>query len=285
MKFIVVGYLGKYSSMGQWVVDGLKSLRHEVVGIDRYSKIPVEKAVYFFVDSSEDYSANIPDIPYPKIFWSMDIHMPGGLDRAKNIASKCDLVISSNYEHGLKLFESIGISSYLVPITYKADYFDLIVPLSTRKYDVVMIGHPNSSERVQLWEILKKYNSFCGTVENLEDYRNAMINAKVVINQPTEPWDIILNNRFFEAMGCGALLLQKKLKTDLIEKLGYKQGEHFMYWNDLNDINPMLDQILVNITDYQSIADKASYLVVKDEFHNQLRKIESLILTKFYDKV
>lgn len=287
MKFIVVGYHGIYSSMGQWVADVLRNLGHEVKQIDRFETIPIEKAVYFFVDCSEDFSGNIPEIPYPKVCWLMDTHMPGGLDRALNLVKKCDLVFSSNYEHGVKLLETVGITSYLMPITYRRDYFYNSVNQEDKKYDIVMIGHPNSPQRVQLWEVIQKlpYKSFCGSTTNLEDYSQAMCNAKIVINQPTEPWDIILNNRFFEAMGCGALLLQKKLQTSLIEKLGFEQGKDFLYWKTMDELPSMLDLVLKNYNNWTGIIESGHLKATNYEMNIQMQKMESLILSEFYDRL
>jgi len=281
MKFIVVGYLGQYGSMGQWVVDGLRQIGHEVEAYDRNERIPVKKGVYFFVDCSEDFTANIPEIKYPKVCWLMDSHMPGGLDRGCNLARKCELVISSNYEHGAKLLELNGIESYLVPITYREEYFKPI----EKKYDVVMIGNANSQERIRLWEVLKGYNSYCGRIEDLETYSEVMSSAKIVINQPTEPWDIILNNRFFEAMGSNSLLLQKRLQTSLIEKLGFENGRQFIYWNRLSDLPTQLDAVLKDYDSYKDIIESGYLKVKKYEMKEQLLKIESLILSKFYDSL
>jgi len=197
--------MGAYGSMGQWVADVLRQIGHDVKAIDRNEKIPIERAIYFFVDCSEDYSVNMPAIPFPKVFWSMDAHMPGGLERASNIARKCDLVLSSNYEHGVKLLATVGIKSVLMPITYRGDYFGNEI----KTLDVAMVGNPNSQERLKLWSMLGKYNGFAGKIDTLELYSHVMNNAKIVINQPTEPWDNILNNRFFE--GCRNISRQGSL--------------------------------------------------------------------------
>ncbi len=286
MKFIVVGYHGIYSSMGQWVADCLRTIGHEVEQVDRNAEIPVEKAIYFFVDCSEDYSANIPAIPYPKICWLMDSHMPGGLDRAVNLAKKCDLVLSSNYEHGVKLLESVGIKSYLMPITYRRDYFYDYYFGESKEKEVCMIGNPNSPQRLQLWDMLKGYTGFCGTKQDLAEYSRAMRDAKIIINQPTEPWDNILNNRFFEALGVGAVLLQKRLSTSLIEKMGFEQGTDFLYWNTMDELPVMIDTILKNYKrDYEPIAKSGNMKVQDYEMINQMLKIESLILSQFYDRL
>lgn len=285
MEIIVVGYLGSYGSMGQWIYDILKQLGYKVTGVDRYGEIPVRKALYFFVDSSEDYSYNIPDIPYPKIFWSMDAHMPGGDIRVKSIVSKCNLVFSSNKEHGVELLKKLGIESTFIPLSYRKDYFRVNKPLKERRYDVVMIGNPNSQQRVDLWNILKRFNSFCGTVATLSEYSSIMENAKIVINQPTEPWDTILNNRFYEALGCGSLLLQKRLKTKLIEELGFKNGADFIYWNDLSQIEGMVETALEEIDVYQTIANNGNLKVQKYEMLNQLQSIINVSLDRFKEQL
>ena len=281
MNFIVVGYMGQYGSMGQWVADILRQNGHEVEQVDRKAEIPVKKAIYFFVDCSEDYSSNIPDIPYPKIFWSLDIHMPGGLERATNIASKCDLVLSSNYEHGKLLFDSVGVQSYLIPITYREDYFKN----TPKNLDIAMIGNANSQERVQLWNMLTKYNSYGGSTSSLKDYTQIMSSAKIIVNQPTEPWDIIVNNRFFEGLGANSLLLQKRLKTDLIEKMGFVAGQDFLYWNSLDELPSVIEAILENYDSYRDIIKSGNKKVKAYEMKVQMRKIQSLILDKFYDRL
>lgn len=256
--------------MGEWVRLGLESLGHEVVGIDRNEVIAQTDAdLYFAVDCSEDFSGSINEkLDIPKVCWLMDIHMPGGLERSLNIARKCDLVISSNKEYGQAMLKAHGIDSLLIPITYN----DLYVEEREKDLDVVMIGHPNSNERIQLWDILSKYKNFCGIADTKEDFVDYMARAKIVINQPTEPWDIILNNRFFEGMAYKAVLLQKKLKTSLIEDLGFQQGD-FLYWNSLDEVVPMIDSILSNYASFYDMRMNAN------------RKVRKFALTKLLKRI
>lgn len=288
MKILVQGYLGLYASMGEWVYQGFKALGYDVDGCDR-NEVPknLDKYdIYFIVDSSEDYSANIPEVcKLIKVFWSMDAHMPGGLQRASNIARKCDLVISTNDEHGVQLLKTQGIKSELVPITYNDLYLPkTLKPLKDRKYDVVMIGNPNSRDRVELWNLLSKFNCVTGNVDHFR-YKDAMAEAKIVVNQPTEPWDIILNNRFFEAMGFRSLLLQKILKTDLIKKLGFHNSREFIYWDNMYNLPIVIETILENIEQYQGIVDSGNTRVQQYSMSRQLTKIMDLILTKFHDRL
>lgn len=300
MKIAVIGYIGWYGSMAEWVADGFEANGHEVTRIDRKEMRDHLKPtslklgsgfigtfgadISVFVDCSEDYSSSILEITEPKIFWSLDAHMPGGAERSVNIARKCDLVFSSNYEHGVKILEKFGIESYLMPVTYNHRYFDIH---GAPPFDTVMIGHKNSPERVKLWELLSKYSSFCGKANRETDYKRYMNSTLTVVNQPTEPWDNILNNRFFEGMAGGAVVLQKRLKTDLIEKLGFIDGEDFVYWEDFGDLEEKLKYYIdfENRDEQHKMAWSGEQKVQQYSMKNQCAKIEAIILSKFYDRL
>lgn len=285
MKIAVVGQFEWYGCMGVWVADAWEGIGYEVVRIDRrqINKIPDEVKFVVFVDCSEDFSAAIGDIKQPKIFWSLDAHMPGGAERSVNIARKCDLVFSGNYEYGVKVLEKFGIESILMPVTFNPRL--LFRDWDKQDIDVCMIGHANSQDRVKLWELLKNYKSFTGKAETEGEYRDAMRSAKIVINQPTEPWDIILNNRFFEAMASRSLLLQKKLKTKLIEKLGFIEGKHFIYWDDFDDLVKKINFYLANEESRVLISTDGYLRAMSYSMTSQAATIEAIALSKFYDRL
>lgn len=284
MKVAVIGQHDWYGTMGTWVADAWEMNGHKVERIDRNDIVlnPESYDFLLYVDCSEDFSDRIPKCDKCiKVAWLLDSHMPEGAERSVNIAKKCDLVFSSNYEHGVKILEKFGIESYLLPITYWLEYVRVVKDL-----EVVMIGHRNSSERRKLWDMLNKnFKCFTGKVNTKEEYIDYMNRAIIVINQPTEPWDMILNNRFFEAMGAGAILLQKRLSISLIEKLGFKDGEHFFYWNDLTDLYSKIKKVLDDDFGFAPMASHAEYTVRKYSMINQCAKMESIILSKFYDKL
>jgi len=272
-----------YGSMYSWVKNGLLLNGNEVVESDRKSIIIDNTVDYILIiDCSEDFSGKIPETQKLKVFWSMDAHMPGGTERSVNIARKCDLVFSTNKEHGVDLLKKFGVESILMPITFDPD---LVQDPKGKdyQYDITMIGHPNSSERQQLWEILGQYKSFTGIADK-EQYINAMNSSRMVVNQPTEPWDIILNNRFFEAMACGALLLQKRLKTTLIEDLGFVEGQDFLYWNNFDELIILINQYKSNLSFLanrgKGIADSGHKKVLDLSIPQQLKKMESIILNQ-----
>lgn len=289
MNVAIIGSFEGYHHMGNWVADGWRVNGHEVTIYDRnIKKYSQAHDLYLFVDCSEDYSGRIPDIKKPKVFWSMDVHMPGGIERSTNIARKCDLVFSSNYEHGVKILEKFGIKSYLLPITYSDTLIDWSDNTSLwpekKELDVVMIGHPNSNERLALWEMIKTNypNSFLGIAKTEEEYKMYMKGARIIINQPTEPWDIILNNRFFEGLASGAVLMQKHLKTDLIEKMGFIPGKDFIYWDTFKGLKRSIDKVLKDRNGLGSYAQKK---VKQYSLASQCAKMESIILSQLYERL
>lgn len=300
MKVAVIGFMGWYGSISEWIADGFELNGHEVVKLDRQNiSIPHDVKLAIFCDCSEDYSNQIPDDKnLVKIFWAMDSHMPEGLQRSVNMARKCDLTISSNYEYGSWLLSKFGIESFLIPVTYNDKFTkdQTGYDLKSREFDVVMIGHPNSQKRLQLWELLKsKYKCFTGRIETLEQYQQVMSHAKIVVNQPTEPWDIIINNRFFEAMGFRSLLIQKRLKTKIIEKMGFfgdiYHEKDFIYWKHMNhsrvveELTSRIDYYLTNLDEAQVIADRAHEKVKRYSMSEQCLKVESIILSKFFNRL
>lgn len=281
-KIAVIGQFDWYGCMGVWVADAFEDNYFVVDRIDRnnINKNLDDYSFVMVVDCSEDFSANIPNTSTVKAFWSLDTHMPGGAERSVNIARKCDIVFSTNYEYGVKILEKFGIESYLMPITYSDR---LVENWEHKMYEVVMIGHPNSDERIRLWNLLNnKYKCRFGKIDTANGYRHAMGNAKIIINQPTEPFDMILNNRFFEALASGGALLQKRLNTRLIENLGFKENSDFVYWDNIDDIPSIIDGIFRD--DYRFLMT-TNKLVVKYSMTSQARKIYDIILSKFWDRL
>jgi spore maturation protein CgeB len=247
-----------YGSMFSWVCKAFELNGYKFDTYDRNNA--TSNKVYdlaLYIDCSEDFSSEMNIKADVSACWLMDSHMPMGLMRASNIAKKCQLVVSSNKEYGVDLLAKIGIESKLLPITYVIDGL-----YDKDKYDVTMIGHGNSQARLDLWKMLSSYNSRVGVCNTLDDYKEAF-NTKIVVNQPTEPFDVILNNRFFEALGNKKLLLQKKLKTNLIEDLGFVGGEDFLYWHDFDELKGLIDYYLKNTEAIDIVAEKGFTKVQK----------------------
>jgi hypothetical protein len=144
---------------------------------------------------------------------------------------------------------------------------------------IAMIGHPNSEQRRRLWDLLIPYGAFCGMSKDLVLYKNIMNSASVTVNQPTEPWDIILNNRFFEGLGFGHILFQKKLKTTLIEDMGFQDGKDFYYWKDFDELVSLLEAYKKG--KIPKIKKSTINKIKKYSMQQQIMKMMGIIFDKF----
>lgn len=316
MNVVVIGYnppTGAYSygSVSMWAANAWEFNGHNVQRFDRseMAKLPKKADIYFFVDVSEDYSKTMPnDLDGLKVFWAMDVQMPGGLERTLNIAKKVDYVFCTNKIHGVDLLEKFGIDSTWVTYGYDHTlqkdilghpYNDLVGHMVDKThavlkrkhdyiYDVCMIGNPNSPERVALWKLLKeKYGDrvYCGTVENREEYVKIKASSRFVISQPTEPFNNIINLRVFNALSCGKLLLTKKSEVNEYEMLGMKDGVNLAYWTDFDDLIAKVDYYLAHPEEANKIALQGRKLGDKYLMPNQVRIIEQVLLSKFYKRL
>lgn len=286
MNVAVIGQFGEFWMVTEWAADGWERNGHTVTRYDRHNmqSISPDHDLYFYVDCSEDYSARMPEIDKPKVFWAMDVQMPGGTERSVNIAQKVDLTFCTNYEHGVEIMKKFGIEAYWVQYGIR----DLHLEQVPRKedIDVCMIGHLNSPQRQALWELLNKttYKVFAGQTKDYQEYVNKMANAKIIVNQATAEFNNIINLRSFEAVGFGGLLLAQKTTIQEYEKLGFKDGESLVYWSDFEELSKKLDYYLdpKNAKERQRIADNGKVLGEKYKMSNQIKRIEQIILSKLY---
>lgn len=297
MKVCVIGYnppTGPYSygSVSVWAANGWRDNGHDVKMFDRseMSKLPKKADLYFFVDVSEDYSQSMPsDLDGLKVFWAMDTAMPGGMERSVNIGRKMDYVFCTNAEvNGPKEFTKFGVEAMWVPYGYDKGLQQEVISYSKiaeGDLSVCMIGNPNSPERRALWEILrKKYpNNAVGTVDGRNEYVVKKGSAKICISQPTEPFNHIINLRVWNALACGKLLLCKRpvIKEHIL--LGLVDGVNVVYWDDFDDLIKKIDYYLDNHNEAEEIAQKGRDIGDKHLMVNQIRVIEQILYSKFYE--
>lgn len=310
MKVTVIGYcptsgIYSYGSVSTWAKNAWEQLGHEVVMYDRseIKNLPKKSDLYFFVDVSEDYSTSMPDdLEGVKVFWAMDTAMPGGMERSVNIGRKVDYVFCTNAEtNGPKAFEKFGIEAMWVPYGYDHKLRDLVkeakrwnVNIATGqgsqhyRYDVCMIGNPNSEQRKELWNLLKdKYGdrAVTGTIDNVEEYIEKKAGSKIMISQPTEPFNTIINLRVFNALSCGKFLLCKRPIIKEHELLGLKDGVNVVYWDNFDDLLEKIDYYLEHGEEREKIAEEGAKLGCKYLMPDQIRIIEQIIYSKFYERL
>lgn len=201
-------------------------------------KIKKKYDLYLCVDSSESYDVR-KDLR-PLAVYNGDTHMPGGMDRDFQRSKDADLVFNGNYENGVEIMKLCGINSIWLPLGYDRRFDFKDEELENKDVDVAMVGHANSPQRVELWNFLKNnYNCLVGDIDAPSSYKR----AKIVVNQPTEPWNNIYNNRLLEGLASGCFVLQKELSITSYQKL-LPVHEGYELWCDLGDLKTKIDRLL-----------------------------------------
>lgn len=298
MKVIVIGYNPKsgpysYGSVSVWAYNSWERLRHQALMFDRseMDKLPKKADIYFFADVSEDYSKTIPDnLEGLKIFWNMDMQMPGGMERAVNISRKVDYTFCTNYEFGVKLLkDKFNIESTWIPYGYDKSLMLEVrakTILDGEDYDVCMIGNANSPERIQLWDLLNKnFKAITGTIDTREEYVKAKARSKIVINQPTAGYNNIINLRVWNATACNKLLLCKRTTIKEMDILGFRHGFNVVYWDEFDDLVDKIKYYLSHDLEREMIASEGAKLGEKYLMDNSIRNIEQVIYSKFYERL
>lgn len=232
------------------------------------NEIPDGYDFYLCVDSSESYE--IQPRLRPLIVYNGDTHMPQGLDRDYVRSKNADLVFNGNLENGVNLIRLVGLKSIWLPLGFDSRFDFGDEEIENKDIDIAMVGHPNSQQRVDLWSFLSQYypNSMIGDIDAREAYRR----AKIVVNQPTEPWNNIYNNRLLEGMAAGCVVLQKELSIKSHELL-FKPDQDFIYWHDFDDLKIKIDTILRSYGDYRSRALEVRKNIIKSYSYRNLCQI------------
>jgi hypothetical protein len=291
MKIIQYSVTGWYGYVADWIATGWELLGHEVTRMDRKQIGKHETSEYdleFYVDCSEDYSAAIPpktDATPLRIFWALDVQMPGGTERSVNIARKCDYTFCTNYEFGVPILKRFGIDSMWVPYGYALEYIIKAEQFRGEEdIDVCMVGNPNSPERRALWKLLaEKYKSKVGRVENEDEYLSAMRNTKIVVSQPTAGFNNIINLRVFNGLAFGKLVLAQRMNIQEPRILGLRDKVNIVYWENLDDLIEKIDYYLQNEKERKRIAQRGRLLGHKYLIVHSVRIIEQVLFSKFYD--
>lgn len=251
-------------------VDFFHFSEQEKIDLDLYD-------FFMSVDSSQSY--DIRDDIHPLVVYNGDTHMPGGIERDLRRCEHADIVFNGNVEHGRNLLHKNGIKAYWLPLGYDRRFEGYNPDISIEKdIDVSMVGHENSKERAILWNMLKSMDITCMVGDLSPDkYVEANTRARIVVNQPTEPWDNIYNNRMLEGMACCCMVLQKKIRTNAHRVL-FREGVDFVVWDDFVDLEEKITYYLENDSERERIAWNGYEIATKNfQYTHLCRTIKNYI--------
>ena len=231
-----------------------------------FSEIEVWADVIFII---ENYTpewlpvSQIANSKKLKIFWSIDSHYFGVLEKHKNLCKLLgvDILLNST-ESYLPNFDGLVKKSYWFPNSYPDE---VIFPKDIEKTtDVGFCGN----DRPEI-HYLDKFKIRKDLFVIGDDMVNAINSYKIHFNKNIAD-DI--NYRTFETTGCGTFLLTNY--TPGLEKL-FDIGKEIVVYNDLNDLDNKVKYYLENEEEREKIAN-AGYERSKTD-HTYYERAKTLV--------
>jgi len=173
------------------------------------------------------------------------------------------------------LYEKAGHPKvFALPHAVDADLFQMGLMEGDRPWDLGWVGAFGYAHYDQRRRIIRglaarfKMNDFArrySKEETAEVYRN----SKIVVNVSREDFPQEANMRCYEAMAGGALLITGK-PTELSE-WGFREGEHYVAWNNEAEIPELVDYYLRHDKERTEIARAGQKLTLSDFTHQRCR--------------
>lgn len=206
--------------------------------------------------------------PKPNIYWCSDSHL--GLDYRVEKAREFDVVCVTISEHVDLFKKQLGHENvFWVPHAGEPTCYSKHEII--KKYDLCFIGHIPNNERADMLD-----TAFNG-IENIywgqkffEEAAKIYSSSKIVFNHSISKE---ANMRSFEATLTGSMMLTN-YSLDL-EKLGYQDREHCVYYNKKEDIPRLVRYYLDHEEEREAIAAKGMELTLNK--HTYLHRAKQIM--------
>ena len=188
-------------------------------------------------DSSPLLHAGLEDLPVPKIWYAIDSHLHNW---HKHFSAIFDFVFYAQKNRAVE-FEHFQKNSAWLPLCMTISGTKW-VPWSDRHRDSVFVGTLDEKINPARVALLKKVQELGVSVEIIrQHYLEIYPYAKIVINQSARN---DLNFRFFEAGGCGALLITDEIGQSDAGIL--TPGEDFLLYKGAEDLAEKIKWVLAH---------------------------------------
>jgi len=163
---------------------------------------------------------------------------------------------------------------FLLSHAVDADLFQMGSPERDRCLDLGWVGGFGYEQYVMRRRVVAtlaarfKMNDFAKRYSK-EDTADIYRKSKIVVNVSRADFPQEANMRCYEAMGGGALLITG-MPTELTE-WGFREGEHFVGWNNEADIPDLVDYYLRHDKERMEIARAGQDLTLSDFTHQRCR--------------
>ena len=215
-----------------------------------------------WLNGSKHTKANYIPIPFPFRFSRMEKFSNPDLDKKELDVIYMGTIIHTEHSEIIKLMKSFNYAHCSLqdfpppwtPTHVKVSSDEKWKVLSNAKTNIVINRCPVFTRHKE-W--IKGYDEW----ENSEAFKD-LDGGYVPQFKP----------RVIEAMVCKTLNLVQRDKWNVIEEW-FTPGEHFIYWDTLEDLYHLINEVKVNFSKYKPIIESARNKVMEYEIDNMMDKI------------
>ena len=207
----------------------------------------------------------------PTAWYGIDTHM----DYAKHlaIARVFDSTFIAQQEYLERLRRDGIAQAYWIPLAYAPELSPATPP--ARDLDVAYVGSMNAAVHPDRYGLLmalrERYPRHFIGAATPSQMAAIYSRAKLVFNRSVNN---DLNMRYFEAMGCGAVLVTDPIRDNGVETL-FEEGTHYLTYRDREALLGIVDRLVNDETTRTRIASAAQALVV--EQHTYVARVRDFL--------
>ena len=220
------------------------------------------------VDHGDEYEVPWPEALHPCVFYAVDTHLPHSWRKIRRTAGWYDLVACCHRAAA----EHLGAE--WVPVGCDPE-FHAAPPGVARDLDVAFVGTDGGVPRkLYLQALRERYtNSFIGLAP-CADLATFYGRARIAFNYSIRD-DV--NMRMFEAMAAGAALVTNRLSHDDLDRLGLRDGEHFLSYRGARELFGLIERLRGDADERERIADAGRRAVLAAHtYRHRLAQLLSL---------
>ncbi len=235
-------------------IDGFQRCEHDVDIPSLISSLNVSVDMVLIVEASIHplfAPKGLERVTVPKVWWAIDNHL--NFRWHKEYANLFDIAYFAQYDY-MKFAHKYGTNNVRwLPLACDPEIHRKSA--SERIYDLSFVGNLSPNRRVFFDKLKQKVNVSLFSGKNPWEMGEIYSQSKAVINICARE---DLNMRVFEAMSCGALLVQQKINAG-IEQI-FIPNTHFVFHN-IDDASDVINKYLSDDNLRRRIAEEGQRLV------------------------
>jgi hypothetical protein len=237
MKLALIFDQNRPDTLGNYFLGACQALGLEYVHypLSAVSEIPAKHDWYLRIDHGDDYAIDWPKSLRPASFYAIDTHLSHSWKKIRRVADDYDSVFCCHRQAAEALRSAEWIPVGCDPKIH--------APVDgSQQWDIGFVGTEGAIPRkFYLQALRERYPSNHIGAADYRQIGQVYANSRIGFNYSIEN-DV--NMRMFEVMAARSCLLTNALGHDDMERLGLREGEHFVTYRRGRDLYEQIDRLL-----------------------------------------